>query len=188
MDLDKFPASKVRQLAKKIEFLKSTTKHIKAVASDPQAAQVNLMRHQTTGLPGSRTKWKQHSHKSRSKSHKRYSSEHKNQRQHLKKFDPNQVHKRRDSCSKCGDSKHVEGFKCPARKFQCKTCNRYGHFSCLCYTKQSSFKSRNPKAHQLQVGVVYKQEYSICGQSKDLTSSNESFYLQVKIQCTQANT
>ena len=49
-----------------------------------------------------------------------------------------------------------------------------------------SFKSRTPKAHQLQDGVVYIQEDSICGQSGDLTSSDESFCLQVKIQCTQA--
>ena len=59
---------------------------------------------------------------------------------------------KRDRYSKCGDPKHVEGFKCPARKFQCKTCNKYGHFTSLCYKKQSSFKSRNPKMHQLQVG------------------------------------
>ena len=32
------------------------------------------------------------------------------------------------------------------------------------------------------------QEDSICGHSGDLTFSNESFCLQVKIQCTQANT
>ena len=60
--------------------------------------------------------------------------------------------------------------------------------SSLCYKKQSSFKSRNPKAHQLEVGVVYAQQDSICGQSSDLTSSNESFCLQVKIKDTQANT
>ena len=29
-----------------------------------------------------------------------------------KKFDSHQVHKRKDRCSMCGDSKHVEGFKC----------------------------------------------------------------------------
>ena len=48
--------------------------------------------------------------------------------------------------------------------------------------------SGNPKAHQLQAGMVYAQEDSICSQSSDLTSSNEYFCLQVKIQCTQANT
>ena len=55
------------------------------------------------------------------------------------------------------------------------------------YRKQSSFKSGNPKSHQLQVGSVYMQAVSICGQSSDLTSSDESFCLQVKIQCTQVN-
>ena len=34
IDLDKFLASKVRQLAKKMEFSKSTAKHTKAVESD----------------------------------------------------------------------------------------------------------------------------------------------------------
>ena len=48
--------------------------------------------------------------------------------------------------------------------FQCKTCNKYGHFTSLCYNKKISFKSRNPKADQLQVGVVYEQEDSICSQ------------------------
>ena len=32
------------------------------------------------------------------------------------------------------------------------------------------------------------QEYSMCGQSSDLISSDESFCLQLKIQCKQANT
>ena len=38
------------------------------------------------------------------------------------------------------------------------------------------------------MGVVYIQEDSIYSQSSDLTSSDESFCLQVKIQCTQADT
>ena len=37
------------------------------------------------------------------------------------------------------------------------------------------------------MGVVYTQEDSICSQSSDLTSSDESFCLQAKIQCTQDN-
>ena len=35
VDLEKIPASKVRQLAKKIESSKATTCHIKQVAGDP---------------------------------------------------------------------------------------------------------------------------------------------------------
>ena len=55
IDLDKFPASKVRQLAKKMEALKATVQHIKQVASDPQAAQINLMRTSMNRPPGTQT-------------------------------------------------------------------------------------------------------------------------------------
>ena len=44
-----------------------------------------------------------------------------------------------------------------------------------------------PKAHQLQAEEVYIQEDSVCGQSEELSTSNESFCLQVRIQCAQAN-
>ena len=43
IDLDKFPASKVRQLVKKMESSKVITRHMKQVASDLQVAQINLM-------------------------------------------------------------------------------------------------------------------------------------------------
>ena len=43
IDLDKFPASKVRQMAKKLESSKSTAKHIKQVSCEAQATQVNLL-------------------------------------------------------------------------------------------------------------------------------------------------
>ena len=51
IDSEKFPASKVRQLAKKMEASKATVHLIKQVAIDPQAAQISLMRHQHTDLP-----------------------------------------------------------------------------------------------------------------------------------------
>ena len=50
MDLEKFPASKVRQLAKKMESSKATVCHIKQVAGDPEVAQINLMRQQCTEI------------------------------------------------------------------------------------------------------------------------------------------
>ena len=83
---------------------------------------------------------------------------------------------------------NIESFKCPAKKkFQCKTFIKYGHFTSLCYKKSVSFKSRTPKVYQLQAGQMYMQEDSIYGQSEDLTSSDESFCLQVKIQHTEAS-
>ena len=52
VDLEKFPASK----AKKLESSKATACHIKQVAGDPQAAQINLLRHQCTELPAGKYK------------------------------------------------------------------------------------------------------------------------------------
>ena len=43
VNLDKFPASKGHQLAKKFESSKATVCHIKQVANDLQATQINLM-------------------------------------------------------------------------------------------------------------------------------------------------
>ena len=154
VDIQKFLARKVRQLTEKIKASKATAHHIKEVASNPQVAQINLMRHQRTDLPPRKNKKESKSFKFRPQNHKRYSSEH-NQHQvppYKKKFDPQQTHKIKDRCSKCRDSKHIEGFKCPAKKFQCKTCNKYGHFTSLGYKKSVSFKSRTPKVHQLQLG------------------------------------
>ena len=51
VDLNKFPTSRVCQLAKKFKSSKATVQHIKQVAGDPQATQINLMRHQGTELP-----------------------------------------------------------------------------------------------------------------------------------------
>ena len=54
VDLDRFPASRVWQLAKIFKSSKATVHHIKQVAGDLQATQINLMRHQRTELPTDR--------------------------------------------------------------------------------------------------------------------------------------
>ena len=51
VDIQKFLASKVHQLARKMESSKATAKHIRQVAGDILAAQVQLMHHQCTQLP-----------------------------------------------------------------------------------------------------------------------------------------
>ena len=56
MDLNRFPASKVHQLAKKVKSSKATARHIKQVAGDPQAALINLMCHQCMELPSEKYK------------------------------------------------------------------------------------------------------------------------------------
>ena len=39
---------------------------------------------------------------------------------------------------KCGDTHDRQGFPCPARCFQCKNCNRIGHFTLRCLTKSKT--------------------------------------------------
>ena len=59
VDLDKFPASKVHQLAKKYESSKATARHIKQIAGEMQTTQIHLRRHQYTELSnGKYKKWK----------------------------------------------------------------------------------------------------------------------------------
>ena len=38
-------------------------------------------------------------------------------------------------CKHCGDTRHRPGFNCPATKYQCKKCQKYGHFTSKCLTK-----------------------------------------------------
>ena len=103
-----------------------------------------------------------------------------------KSFDVKNIYTNKERCQKCGDSNHIEGYLCPAKKLQCKSCHKYGHFTSLCYQKkQASFKSREPKVYMLLVGAVYACDKSICGHSEDCLSSDESFCLQVKIQQSQ---
>ena len=50
VDLEKFQASKVKQLAKEMESTKATAHHMKQVAGVQQVVQINLMRHQCTEI------------------------------------------------------------------------------------------------------------------------------------------
>ena len=159
IDLNKFPASKVRQLAKKMESSKATAKHIKQVACNPQAAQIHLIHHQHTELPPSQFQRKQKKQfKSEQDTNGQYYNEEKQKGPPVhKKYE---AHASPERCKKCGDSQHIDGFRCPASRYQCRNCHKYGHFSRLCYKKKEAFdkkrslESRSPKAHQLQIGSI----------------------------------
>ena len=183
MDLEKFPASKVRQLTKKMESSKATVCHIKQVTSDPQAVQINFMRYQYTEIPPGKHKKKKSFVKPKQSSHNHAVHENLQTSCYNKKsFNPRNVHKNKDRCSKCGESTHVEGFQCPMKKFQCKACHRCGHLTSLCYQKkQAPFKSRSPKAHQFQPGTLYVQENAISGHSENYSPCDDSFCLQIQL-------
>ena len=183
--LDRFPASMVHQLVKKMESSRTTARHIRQVVGDPQTVQINLMFHQGTELPSGKNKKRKPEVKQRQPHHR--NAEHPASGQVKRKFYPKLVHKNKGRCPKCGDSAHLEGFQCPAKKFQCKACHKFGHF---CYQenqqKQVPHKSRKPKAHQLKAGALHFQENAISGQSEDF-SSEDCFCLQTMIQHRQAS-
>ena len=183
VDLDKFPASRVCQLAKKMESSKATARHIKQVAGDPQAAQINLMCHQHTDLSNGKYKRKNSSAKQKQVQHKNV--EQRPPKQYKKSFDPKLAHKIKDKCSKCGDSAHLEGFQCPAKNFQSKAYHKFGHYTSLCIQKtqqnHANYKHRKSTMPQLKAGTIHVQE-----SNEEADSSDDSFCLQLKIQCVQA--
>ena len=110
------------------------------------------------------------------------------QAQPKKRFDTRGVHNDRTRCSKCGDSEHGEGFQCPAKKYQCKACHKFGHFTSMCFQKkQAPTKHRKPKVH-----IRYRQAVHMCIEVPHMTTqmrtalSDESFCLQLKIKQKQA--
>ena len=135
IDLDKFPPSKVRQVAKKMESSKSTARHVKAVASDPQVPQVHLMctikEHTSCQASPSGNNNVTSLNKRRGTQVNARIKDHP-----LRNLIQAKDTKEKIDVQSVVTSKHVEGFKCPARKFQYKTCNKNGHFTSLCYKKQ----------------------------------------------------
>ena len=158
------------------------------MAGDPQAAQINLLRHQCTELPASKYKKKRPLWKPKLTNYKNQGGDsHKPQVQQKKKFDTKGGHSERNRCSKCGDTVHLEGFQCPAKKYQCKACHKFGHFTSMCYQRKHAYsKPRRPKAHQLQAGTVYAcNSGASYDHSDDDSTANDSFCLQVKINHNQ---
>ena len=161
------------------------------MSGDPQATQVNLLRHQRTEIPADKAKMKQlKNNKFRSKNigysnedNHQQSPYKKNEFENKKKFNPRQILQSKDRCYKCGDSKHIEKFQCSAHKYQCRNCHKFGHFSSLCYKKQESYKKRPrpTKAYQLTSSKLSTQNDSVCSHSSDNSSSDESFCLQMKV-------
>ena len=72
-------------------------------------------------------------------------------------------------------------FTCPAKKYQCNACHKFGHFTSQCFQRRqhSQHKVRQPKAHQIHVNNLYDDPDSYLS---DISSSEDSFCLQVRIQ------
>ena len=161
INLDKFPASRVCHLAKKLESSKATARHIKQVSGEPQAAQINLLCHQRTELPQHRYK-KKMSHANPRQGYNKPCRNDLHQGQLPQKMKGNHIlpssnrlppSNNYNRCSKCGNTAHQEGFTCPAKKYHCKVCHKFGHFTSQCFQKKQypQHRFRQRKAHQIQV-------------------------------------
>ena len=130
-----------------MESSKTTACHIKQVAGDPQAAQINLLRHQCTELPAGKYKKKKSSVKPRQSNYKNHGSENSQApSQNEKQFDVMNAHKNKDRCLKCGDSAHIEGFQCPAKSSNAKLATSLDILPAfVSRKKQAPFKSKSQK-------------------------------------------
>ena len=106
-----------------------------------------------------------------------------------KSSDMQKLDARADKCTRCSDTLHAKGFQCPARKFQCKICHKFGHFTTACYQKSqgkhssNSFQSRKLKAQQLCIRALYTQHDA--DRSESDSETEDTFCLQMKIHRTQ---
>ena len=131
--------------------------HIKQVAGDPQATEINLMRHQRTKHPRTR-----HIKKRRptGKQIPYKTPEGQVTNQVKKPYDNRKIHKMPHCCNKCDDSIHTLGFQCCAKKYQCKVCNKYGHFASLCYQKKTKCTTRT--AEETPNHINFMQDQCMC--------------------------
>ena len=68
-------------------------------------------------------------------------------------------------CLRCGDTAHHDGFTCPEKKYQCKACHKFGHFTSQCFQRKQhpQHKVRQPKAHQIQ-STIYMMTWKVIHQ------------------------
>ena len=166
-----------------MESSKATTKHIRQVAGDLPAAQIHLMCHQQTELPAGKYNKQKNATKQKLQNHRPTELQ-----TSKKSFDLRSTNKQSDRCLICGNTMHAKGFQCPVKKFQCKVCHKFGHFTTVCYQKNqqtsNSFKPRKPRPHQLRAGALYTYQDGDSDVSEE-SSMDESFCLQMKVQNTQ---
>ena len=93
-----------------------------------------------------------------------------------------------ERCSKCGHTPHIETFRCPTSRFQCKHCHKFGISASYVIRKMSQDTrkiQKKPRAHQLVIG----RASAVCGQSDaSFSSSEDSFCLQMQVRPVQAKT
>ncbi|MCG8622670.1 MAG: hypothetical protein MJE68_11840, partial [Proteobacteria bacterium] len=99
-------------------------------------------------------------------------------------FNPSEAHSSSDRCSKCGDTKHAQGFACPAKKYLCKACKKYGHFTSLCFSKQNPRTKHS--AYQITAEEMANNSESDENEDDGSTSDDSFVMYQMKAVVNQA--
>ena len=97
-----------------MESSKATAKHIRQVAVDLPAVQIQLMQHQPTELPARNYPKRKQTSTTRQKLQNHMSPELPTSWKPSDLWKPD-MHS--DKCTRCGDTLHAKRFQCPARKF-----------------------------------------------------------------------
>ena len=180
-DIKAYPASKVRQLAKQIESNKATANYLKSSSSTANT-QVHLMRHQRTEISNKKKKGSGKRKEPDSTSHQMQSKKQQFEKSTGNKFTsakfskPQQI--QRKDCTACGDYAHKSGFRCPASNFQCKHCNKTGHFTSRCFSK---LKKEKAEAHSISTNEN-QNAYTCLIQEAEVNATTVS---QVNDDCMQ---
>ena len=145
--------------------------------------QINLLRHQCTELPAGKYKKKRTPVKPKQPNHKHQGNEgYQPQAQPKKRFATKGAHSDKSRCSKCGYTTLLQGFQCPAKKYQCKACHKFGHFTSMCYQKKQAYsKIRKPKVHQLKADTGHVHGSASYDLEDDDNTLEDSFCLQINI-------
>ena len=138
-------AATIRQKLKKLEAGRATAKYIKGTnmtGKDPSTEGVNQVHKQAKQqAKGQKRKgWSKDSHHSQNHPAKKQfkpNPQHGQPRAYGNKQQKPKSQQPGDpsTCKHCGDTRHRQGFNCPATKYQCRKCHKYGHFTSKCLTK-----------------------------------------------------
>ena len=161
---DDISTETIRQKLKKLESGRATAKYIKgtsAVSAVPASHEVNFTKQQFSKCPRqnnkSRNKRKkpsgngapppakkqhaepqQHQQPSQQKSKPYQQSQPYHGQQNQRQPQHFQRQQKPKECTKCGDTPHMQGFECPASRWQCKNCKKYGHFTSKCFHQKTN--------------------------------------------------
>ena len=135
----------IKQKLKKLEAGWATAKYIKGTnmtGKDPSTEGVNQVHKQAKQqAKGQKRKgWNKDSHHSQNHPAKKQfkpNPQHGQPRAYGNKQQKPKSQQPGDpsTCKHCGDTRHRQGFNCPATKYQCRKCHKYGHFTSKCLTK-----------------------------------------------------